>query len=72
MIFYYQNLLIINAVLAYSFFRSSGFKIVKDKHVLGRLALLEDENNTDWVPCQNLGYKFGSALKRKSALDKLE
>ena len=72
MIFYYQNLSIINVVLAYTFFRSSGFKIVKDKHVLGRPAVLEDENNPDWVPCQNLGYKFGCALKRKSDLDRLE
>ena len=55
MIFYYKNLLIINCLILPFF--------------LGRPVILEDENNPDWGLCQNLGYKFGCVLNRKSDLD---
>lgn len=40
--------------------------------VLGKPAGETDVNNPDWLPCRNLGYGVGSALKRSADFDRYD
>lgn len=40
--------------------------------LLGKPADLQDVDNPDWVPNQNMGYSTGPALKRQADTDRKE